>query len=63
MMWFGFILMIVIVMFAEWLGLCLIRWQGMPLFPVFMQVLLAIILFPLPCWLLIWLQRSALSQQ
>jgi len=61
MMWFGFILMIVIVMMAEWIGLCLIRWQGLPFFPVFMQMLLSCVLFPLPCWLLIRLQRNVLS--
>lgn len=61
MMWFGFMLMIVIVLSAEWLGLSVFQ-QYRPLFPVLMQMLLAIVLFPLPCWLLILLQRSALSQ-
>lgn len=63
MMWFGFILMIALVMIAEWILLCLIRWQGFPFFPVLMQIILAIVFFPLPCWLLIRLQRVALSQE
>jgi len=62
MMWFGFILMIVIVMMSEWVLLCLARWQFLPFMPVLAQCLLAILFFPLPCWLLIRLQRVALSQ-
>jgi rod shape-determining protein MreD len=62
MMWFGFILMILVVMIAEWFLLCIIHWQGVPFFPVLMQCLLSIVVFPLPCWLLIRLQRAALSQ-
>ena len=62
MMWFGFILMVLIVMFVEWLLLCLLHWQNLPFFPVLMQCLMAIVIFPLPCWLLIRLQRAALSQ-
>lgn len=62
MMWFGFILMILTVMIAEWFGICLIHWQATPLLPVITQVILAIVIFPLPCWLLILLQRTVLSQ-
>ncbi|MFY9287548.1 MAG: rod shape-determining protein MreD [Alphaproteobacteria bacterium] len=62
MMWFGFILMLFLVMLAQWLGLSLIQWHLMPFTPVLMQMILAIIIFPLPCWLLISLQRIALSQ-
>ncbi len=62
MTWFGFVLMMSLVMTLEWLLLCLIRWQGLPFFPVFMQALLAMVFFPLPCWLLIRLQRMAFSQ-
>jgi len=61
MMWWGFMLMILIVMFAEWALLGLFRWQEIPFMPVFLQAVLAIIIFPLPCWLLIRLQRAALS--
>ncbi len=61
MTWFGFSLVIVIVMLLEWLAICLLRWQGLPFFPVLMQMMLAIVIFPLPCWLLIRLQRNVLS--
>jgi rod shape-determining protein MreD len=61
MIWSGFILTAVCVMLAEWLLLCVIRWQGVPLLPVLMQTLLAIVFFPLPCWLFIRLQRATLS--
>lgn len=62
MMWFGFIMMILLVTVSQWLGICLIRGQATPFFPILMQALLAILVFPLPCWILILLQRSALSQ-
>lgn len=61
MMWWGFALMILIVMFIEWALLGLFRWQVIPFSPVFLQAVLAIVIFPLPCWLLIRLQRAALS--
>jgi rod shape-determining protein MreD len=62
MMWSGFALTALTIMFAEWLLLCLIRWQGVPFLPVVMQFLLAITIFPLPCQLFIRLQRTALTQ-
>jgi rod shape-determining protein MreD len=61
MMWWGFALTVLIVMFAEWTLLDLLRRQMIPLMPVFLQALLAIVIFPLPCWVLIRLQRTALS--
>lgn len=63
MMWFGFALMIVIVTAIEWTALSIIRWQIIPVWPVLMQGILAIVVFPLPCWLLIHLQRVALPQE
>src|SRR5580692_650635 len=61
MMWWGFALTILIVLMAEWMLLSLWRWQMIPFMSVFMQGVLAIVIFPLPCWLLIRLQRAALS--
>ena len=61
MMWSGFALAAFGVMVGQWVMVALIRWQLTPVFPVLMQILLVIILFPLPCWLLIRLQRAALS--
>jgi rod shape-determining protein MreD len=62
MMWLGFILTAVTVMFGEWTLLCLMRWQWVPFVPVLMQFILAIALFPLPCQLFIRIQRAALTQ-
>ena len=53
MMWWGFALTVLIVMASEWLLQGIIAWHPLPIFPVAMQCLLAIVLFPLPCWLLI----------
>jgi rod shape-determining protein MreD len=61
MMWWGFALTILIVMFVEWGMLGLVRWQMVPFMPVLLQALLAIVIFPVPCWFLIRLQRAALS--
>ena len=61
MMWWGFALTILLVLLAEWILLGLWRWQLIPFMSVFMQAVLAIVIFPLPCWLLIRLQRAALS--
>lgn len=62
MMWSGFSLTVIIVIISEWIALMFFSMQAVPFFPVFMQSVLAIIFFPLPCWLLIRLQRAALSQ-
>lgn len=62
MTWSGFAATTLICFFLEWLMLQMIHWQGIPLLPIFMQAILAIVFFPLPCWLFIWLQRTALSQ-
>lgn len=62
MMWSGFALTAFIVMAGEWLLQGVIAWRTTPVFPVLMQSVLAIVFFPLPCWLLIRLQRLALSQ-
>ncbi|HEU0117893.1 MAG TPA: rod shape-determining protein MreD [Alphaproteobacteria bacterium] len=61
MMWFGFILMITGAMVTEWLALDLWNWHMMPFFPVLMQCILSIVIFPIPCWLLIRLQRATLT--
>jgi rod shape-determining protein MreD len=63
MMWAGFILTVCGVMSLQWLLLNLIRWQIYPVIPVVMQAAFAVALFPLPCWLLIALQRLALNAE
>jgi rod shape-determining protein MreD len=62
MLWVGFILTVTITMIIEEILLGVINWHGVPFRPVLMQIILAIVLFPLPCWLLIRLQRAALPQ-
>ena len=61
MMWSGFILTVTGTMFLQWLLMCLIRWQMIPVLPIMMQMGFAIVFFPLPCWLLIALQRLTLN--
>jgi rod shape-determining protein MreD len=61
MMWWGFALTIPVVLMAEWILLSLWRWQTVPAMAVVMQAVIATVIFPLPCWLLIRLQRAALS--
>ncbi|MGE3623753.1 MAG: rod shape-determining protein MreD [Bdellovibrionales bacterium] len=61
MMWWGFALTALTVLLAEWGALSLVRWQVVPFMPVFLQGALAVVIFPLPCWLLIRLQRGVLS--
>jgi rod shape-determining protein MreD len=57
MLWFGFVLTIMAVMASEWLLLCVVHWQLIPALPILAQNILAIVIFPLPCWAFIWLQR------
>jgi rod shape-determining protein MreD len=61
MLWSGFALAATLFMFAEWLVMGLLAWQMAPLLPVLIQTVLAIVLFPLPCWIFIQLQRSVLN--
>jgi len=61
MLWSGFALAATAMMICEWILIGLVRWQIAPFLPVLVQTILAIVLFPLPCWLLIRLQRSVLS--
>ena len=62
MMWAGFALTAFVVTAMEWLLQGLIAWRMTPIVPILLQLLLAMVFFPLPCWLLIRLQRAALSQ-
>jgi rod shape-determining protein MreD len=62
MLWSGFAITAFLVMVVEWFLLGLIGWHVLPVMPILMQLMLAIVLFPIPCWLLICLQRAALSQ-
>ncbi len=61
-LWVGFIIAILSIMITEEILISLIRGQSVPFFPVLIQSLLAVVIFPLPCWLFIRLQRAVLIQ-
>jgi rod shape-determining protein MreD len=61
MLWSGFAVAATLLMICQWSLIGLVRWQVVPFFPVFIQTVLAIVIFPLPCWIMIRLQRAALS--
>lgn len=63
MMWSGFILTVLGVLFLQGLALSLVHWHVVPVLPVIMQLLFAIVSFPLPCWVLIVVQRAALNTE
>jgi rod shape-determining protein MreD len=63
MLWSGFALAASVLMIIQWVLVDLVRWQIVPFLPVLIQTVLAIVIFPLPCWALIRLQRSVLSAE
>jgi rod shape-determining protein MreD len=62
MLWSGFALSMAIVMISSWTLHSLWIWQKLPFLPVLLQAMLAIVIFPLPAWLLTRLQRNLLTQ-
>jgi rod shape-determining protein MreD len=60
-LWFGFALAALALMFAQWLLMGLWMWQIAPFKQVLLQTILTIVLFPLPCWIFIQLQRTILN--
>ncbi len=61
MLWSGFALSSFILMVAQWSIVGVVNWQAPPFLPIFVQTLLGVALFPLPCWAMIQLQRRLLS--
>lgn len=61
LLWAGFSLSTGIFFVVQWSLLSLFNFQIQPFFPALVQAVLAIILFPLPCWVLILIQRSIVS--
>ncbi|NTU77258.1 MAG: rod shape-determining protein MreD [Alphaproteobacteria bacterium] len=57
MLWSGFALVMIISMVCHWIVLSLYFSSLMAFFPVLIQSMLTIVLFPLPVWVLIRLQR------
>jgi rod shape-determining protein MreD len=62
MLWSGFALIMLIAMIFQWLVLSAYNASWMAFLPVLLQASLTIVIFPLPAWVLIRLQRSVLSQ-
>ena len=63
MQWAGFALVMLLVMATHWLVLSAFNSQWMVFLPILLQGLLTIVIYPLPAWILIRLQRAALSQR
>jgi len=63
MMWLGFIITVSAVIIAEWVLLSVLNWHVVPVLPVLVQLLFAIAFFPLPCLLLMRLQRLTLNAE
>ena len=63
MLWAGFALASAALMLFQWGLVALARWQIQPVLPVLMQTVLAIIVFPLPCWVMIRVQRATPSAE
>ena len=61
MLWSGFALAATGMMLAQWILVDLVTWRLVPFLPVLVQTVLGIVIFPVPCWILIRLQRIALS--
>jgi rod shape-determining protein MreD len=61
MLWAGFALAASAMMLAQWILLGVVNWQITPFLPALTQTVLAIIIFPLPCWILIQIQRNIVS--
>lgn len=61
MVWAGFMLTALFVILLQWGLFSLVHWHLIPVIPVFIQILFAITLFPLPCWVFIVFQRLTLT--
>lgn len=62
MMWVGFVIIVILVTAVLWLALLLLNGTWMPIIPLILQGTLTIVIFPIPVWLLIHLQRKLLAQ-
>lgn len=61
-LWMGFVIIVFITQILGWTMTSFYLSHWTPLFPIFMQTLLLCILFPLPCWAFISIQRTMLAQ-
>lgn len=60
-LWAGYTAAAFLLMLCEWTFVSLVGWRFVPVFPVLLQTLLGVLVFPLPCWVLIRLQRAVLA--
>ncbi len=63
MLWTGFMIAVLLNMSLSWIVMSFDRGQLVPLFPVIIQNLLTLAVFPLPAWILIKLQRLFLTRE
>ncbi len=59
-LWLGFAALVACLQTTHWLILSLLAWQALPLWPLLLQSLFTLALFPVCAWLLILLQRHVL---
>ncbi len=62
MLWSGFALIMIIVMVGHWLVLSALDGRLISFLPIMIQGALTVVIFPLPVWVLIYMQRTLLSQ-
>ncbi|MDD4615596.1 MAG: rod shape-determining protein MreD [Alphaproteobacteria bacterium] len=61
MLWTGYCIAATVLMLLQWTMQGFLEWRFVPILPVLTQAVLGIVLFPLPCWILIRLQRFTAS--
>lgn len=62
MLWAGFGIISLMSSFVMWCAVSFYEGKALTVLPVFMQFLMTFVIFPLPAWLLIKVQRTFLSQ-
>jgi len=62
MLWTGFAIIMLLVMLGNWLMLSAVQGQWMSFLPALIQGTITAVIFPLLAWLLIYVQRTLLSQ-
>jgi len=62
-LWAAFAIAVSIFMLLEWVLVSSVQWTTMPILPVIARIVIAILVFPLPCWAMIKLQRIVLVSE
>lgn len=63
MLWFGFAIIALLASIANWVALSLYNGYALAVRPILIQFMMTVILFPIPAWILIRLQRNFLTQR